>query len=82
MFQLISVIQPFSVIQPISVFQPISVLQRPVLNIAGVMNACEAVKNAIVVDKRAILLKIRAERAILLKIWAERAILLKIQAVL
>ena len=57
-------------------------LQRPVSNIAGVMNACEAVKNALVVDKRAILLKIRAERVILLNIWAERAILLKIQAVL
>ena len=50
--------------------QPLSVLQRPVLNIAGVMNACEPVKNALVVDNRAILLKIRAERAILLKIQA------------
>ena len=62
--------------------QPFSTLQGPVLNIARVMYSCVPVKNALVVDKRAILLKIRAERAILLNIRAEIAILLNKRAVL
>ena len=49
----------------------LSMLRRPVLNIAGVMNACAPKKNALVVDKRDILLKI-----------PERDILQDIQAVL